>query len=643
MLTVPDLFGRKIPLYFIDYETYYADDFSLRKLTITEYVRDPRFKAHGAAVVDPEGTSFWVTHDDIPAFFASVDWTKNGLGSHHANFDQFITSQIYGVVPAYNVCTMFMSYGEFGSGRSASLQALSTRLGLKGKLEGVLEDTKNIRDLNPEQEKALSVYAIQDIEQTRKAFEIMYFERGYPEREMHVIDLTIRMFTDPVLRIDPKICYAEIEEENIRINNLLNSDLLKNVNLSPKCVNILKTKGIEGIMRSRPCFVELLESRGVRPPMKQRIKNGELLNEYTYALAKTDPELIALSEDPRVSDLVACWTGTKSSLRKRRAERFLSASANGTKPFPIPLIYAGARTNRWSGRGTSVNIQNLPSGRDGRGSRLRQSIIAPDGWRIASPDLSQIELRCGAWLANETELLYDLAHDLDPYSKTASEIYGVPVEKDGVNSQYRHVGKECELSLIYGVGYKKLYNTIQTKYGDKVGTFTEEDAQRATYLYRNKRTGVVAQWELLRQYIPIMAAGEADFEYGPCHIYSDRIKMPSELFIHYQQLHWSYDDKLNQGNWVYKHGKDWVKIYHSKMFENIVQGIARDIIAYHMVEIAREFRILGTVHDEILVLVPENQADEALAWCIDIMRKPPPWCPDLPLNAEGKHARCYSK
>lgn len=644
-IIVKNIYDEDIPLYFLDYETYFSKDFTLKKLTTIEYVRDPRFKAHGAAIIDPWGKEQWVTGKDLPDFFASVDWSKNGLASHHANFDQFITSQIYGVVPAYNVCTMFMSYGEFGSGRSGSLQALSKRLGLVGKQEGVLESTMDIRDLSPEMESTLSEYAIQDVEMCREAFKLMYYSRGYPEQEMHVIDLTIRMFTDPVLQIDSAMCRAEIAEEDLRIQNLLNSDIIKDAKLSSKCLSILQARGIEGLMRSRPCFAELLLSRGIYPPMKNKVKNGEVLaDEFTYAFAKNDIELITLGDDPRVSDLVAVWTGTKSSIRKTRAERFLAASENGTKPFPMPLIYAGARTNRWSGRGTSLNVQNMPSGRDGRGSRLRQSIIAPKGWRIAAPDLSQVELRCSAWIADEKELLHDLANNLDPYSKTASEIYGVTVDKKGPYAHYRHVGKEAELSLSYGVGWKKFYHTIQTKYGNQVGDFTEEDAQRTVDLYRKKRVGILSVWDAFKEYLPMMVADmvKGD-EYKIWRIYKDKILTPSNLYMHYQDLQWKFDKDIRRGNYIYLHGKEYAKIYPQKMYENAIQSMARDIIAHQMVQIAKEFRVLGTVHDEILVLVPEQEADAALEWCLDIMRKPPEWCATLPLDAEGKHSHCYAK
>ena len=646
-LTVVDAHGNTLPVWFIDFETFYdsKNKYSLtaRNMSTVLYVRHPLFKAHGLSYVKPTGESGWVSHDNIQEFFDSIDWTKNAMAAFNTMFDGFIAYEHYNTVPCYYIDVMYMSVGEWGPGERHRLKDVCARLGLAGKLEGELEKTDGVRDLSPQQEAELAPYAIQDSEQTRLAFEQLYFDRGYPEREMHVIDATLRMFCHPILQIDAELCRAEIEAEDIRINNLLQSDIIRDAVLSDSAKAIFMAKGIEGLMRSRDCFAELLRSRGIEPPMKERKKNGIVVEgEYTYAFAKTDEELINLGEDPRVSDLVALWTGTKSTIRKTRAQRFLSVSENGTKPLSVPLRYCGARTNRWAGF-ENINLQNLNSGRDGRGSRLRESIIAPKGYRIAAPDLSQVELRCSAWISDEHELLDDLRNNRDPYSKLASEIYGVPVDKHDNNPHLRHVGKEGELSLGFGVGVTKFFNTIKTKYGQDVGDFSIADATKVVELYRKKRTGITNVWAELKEFIPLMAAKEAKFDYKIFRFQDNRILMPSELRLHYKNLCWHYDKDSKSGSFIYQYKKDWTRIYAAKLYENLIQSMARDIVAYHLVEISKDFRVLSTVHDEILVLVPESEADAALEHCISVMKKPPPWCATLPLDAEGKHNRYYTK
>jgi DNA polymerase bacteriophage-type len=646
-LTVQDLHGNTIPVWVVDFETFYDTkskySLSAKGMTTTLYVRDPRFRAHGLSYTDPDGNSGWVSHNGIQAFFDSIDWTKNAFAAFNTMFDGYIAFEHYNMIPCYYIDIMYMSIGEWGSGERHRLKDVCARLDLEGKIEGELEKTDGIRELSPEQEEALVPYAIRDSEQTREAFELLYFDKGYPEGEMHVIDITLRMFCHPVLEINPALCRAEIEAEDIRINNLLKSDILKDAVLSDNSRAVFMSKGIEGMMRSRDCFAELIRSRGIEPPLKERKKGGVAIKgEYTYAFAKNDEELMSLGEDPRVSDLVALWTGSKSTIRKTRALRFLSVSEDGTKPLSVPLRYCGARTNRWSGF-ELINLQNLNSGRDGRGSRLRESIMAPKGYRIAAPDLSQVELRCSAWVSDELELLDDLRNGRDPYSKLASEIYGVTVDKYGPHSHLRHVGKEGELSLGFGVGVDKFYNTIKTKYGQDVGEFSMEDAIKVVNLYRKKRTGIISVWSDLKEFIPLMAAQEARFDYKIFTFQDNKILMPSNLRLHYKNLSWHYDKESKSGSFIYQYKKEWTRIYAAKLYENLIQSMARDIVAYHLVEIAKLFRVLSTVHDEILVLVPESEADAALAQCIEIMRKPPAWCATLPLDAEGKHNRFYAK
>lgn len=662
-LSIVDLYGRTLPLWFLDFETYYntKEKYSLRNMSTAQYVRDPRFKAHGLSYVDPEWNTGWITHKDLPDFFASIDWKNTAVGAHNASFDKFISSEIYKAVAAYYVCTMSMSRGEFGPGVKASLDALSKRLEQdEEKIQGELEKTDGIRDLSPEQEAALVPYAIRDSRLARKNFEVLYFDRGYPEQELHVIDLTIRAFVDPKLEIDAELCRQEIEDEDRRMAALLNSDLIGQAQLSDPCRKILLSeKGLTGLMRSRPCFAELLRSRGVEPPMKER-KNAQgivIEGEYTYAFAKNDIELITLGEDPRVSDLVATWCGLKSTIRKNKAQRFLDVTHNGTKPFAVPLLYCGGRTHRWSGAGADendrataggYNVQNMSSGRDGGGKRLREAIKAPKGYVVVACDSAQVELRCSAWFAQEQDLLDALRTGGDPYAALASEIFGVPVAKEtkdspGINEPFRFVGKEGELSLQFGVGWKKFFNTVQTKYGFDSSMFSELDAQRTVDLYRAKRKGIVKVWNDLREFIMLMAAKEAGFDYKIFRFENNRVIMPNGLAIWYRDLHWYVDKENNQSGFIYRFKEEWTKIYAAKMYENFIQSIARSVVAEQALVIAQRYKIVLLVHDEVVYLAPGNEAQEALDFGLAAMRVAPSWAPGIPLDAEGKVGPRYLK
>lgn len=707
-LVVQDLHGIERPVFTIDFESFYEDSgqgYSLRNKSINTvmYVRDPRFKAHGCSVIEPDGETYWVTHHQLPNFFSGKSFaawqtdeydfldpdspaldaeallkllptfyqvTKSGKNisaflAHNTAFDGLVASEHYGFIPPYYLDTMSMSRGEWSVNERASLKELCYRLGLKGKLEGHLEKTSGIRDLSWAQELALIPYAIQDSAQTRMAFENLYYERSYPEKELHIIDLTIRAFAAPTLTVNPGLCRAEIEDEDRRIDALLKSDLIRDAQLSEPCAKIVESKGIPGLMRSRPCFAELLRSRGVEPPQKHaKDSKGELKYDenrdpvYTYAFAKNDLELMILGEDPRVSDLVAAWTGLKSTIRKTRAETFLKTTLDGTRPLPIPLRYCGAHTMRWSGE-EGYNPQNLPSGRDGRGSRLREAITAPPGYVLCVVDQSQAEVRVNAWLWGQTDLLELLASGDDPYSALASELYKVEVRKaskhdPGINAHLRPVGKAMELGLGFGMGFERyLDGCLSGSIIGEVVNITKEESLTAVNFYRNKRSKIVEGWGELKRALSLMTAREASKRSAKIRdlleVYDEYIVMPNGLYLHYKSNHVRYNEKKKWWEVVYQTGKDGAGvpsyniIHGAKMDENIVQCLSRIIMSEQALEIARRYRIVLLVHDEVVYLAREEEAEEALAFGIKCLRTPPAWCPDIPLDAEGGIGKSYTK
>jgi DNA polymerase len=261
-----------------------------------------------------------------------------------------------------------------------------------------------------------------------------------------------------------------------------------------------------------------------------------------------------------------------------------------------------------------------------------------------SCDASQIECRVHAWTWGETELLEDFRLDRDPYSKLASEVFGVPVSKKE-NTHLRFVGKTAELSLSFGVGWKKFFHSITTSGQPDCDKFTKEDAIRTVEYYRNKRTGIVSGWKQLAPYMQMMAAKaiKGTMEFKNFRFQNERVYMPNDLAIQYKDFHWRYNKENKSGEYVYRFKDDWVYIYAAKMGQNNTQSIARSIVAEQAVHISKELPIVLLVHDEIVTLAPENEADDALQFMIDTMRKPPSWCSDLPLDAEGKHGKNYAK
>jgi DNA polymerase len=191
--------------------------------------------------------------------------------------------------------------------------------------------------------------------------------------EMRLIDLTIKMFSEPKLELNKGLLVRHLMDVRDKKEKLLASaDVDK-----------------EDLM-SNPKFAELLRQQGIEPPMKISHTTGK----ETFAFAKTDEEFKALLEhdNPIVQVLATARLGNKSTLEETRTENFINIGNRGL--LPVPLKYAGATvSHRWSGV-DGINLQNLP-----RSSPLRNAICAPKGMKLVAADLSNIELRLAYWFA----------------------------------------------------------------------------------------------------------------------------------------------------------------------------------------------------------------------------------------------------
>ncbi|MBV5310910.1 DNA polymerase [Chromatium okenii] len=621
-MKVHNLQGKELEVLALDFETYYDKAFSLRKLTTTEYVRDPRFQVHGCSFIRKENP-FWLSGPSLSCYLNGVDWANTAVLAHNCAFDAFILTQYFGHTPAYYLDTLSMSKGEFGVGCLHRLNDLSERLGNGTKIAGTLESTEGVKELTLELEEQLSLYAMQDVQLLWDNFHKLYFERNYPTAELHIIDLTIRCFVEPKLIVDHDLCRQEIDAEMQKKSQLVALAGVSTTQLS-----------------SNQQFAELLRQRGVEPPRKISLTTGK----STFAFSKTDPDFLALELDERVTTLVQARRAVKSSISETRAHRLI---ANSRPTLPVMLNYCGAITHRWSG-GDKLNLQNIPGGRKGQSDLLRQAIQAPKGWRFCRTDSSQVECRTAAWIAGEEPLLEVFRNNGDPYIELASEIYGYPINKHD-HPEERAVGKAGELSLQFGVGVDKFVKSVQVgQSGPAIPDFSYELGQRAVQIYRAKRTAIVAAWKRLGQILaamPSMGLNDS-ITFGPNGLYrmeADRIMMPNELFIQYPNLQGT-DNGAGRVEFFFNTRDGVNYIYPAMLFQHLVQSTARSIVAAQILAIAREIPdIVMLVHDECDFLVREEDADAAIQFAVNCFRQPPSWCSDLPLDAEGSHSQSYAK
>lgn len=600
----------------IDFETFYSADIGFAKQTTEEYVRDPQFHVIGVAVkVDNEETQ-WAsgTHEELATWLNTFDWAGSIALAHNAMFDGFILNEHFNIRPKFWADTLCMGRAICGVEVSGSLAALTERYGLGAKGTEV-HNFKGYRrtDFQDWELSKYGDYCINDVNLTYALFNKMLAD-GFPKKEMHVINQTVRMFTEPVLELDTTLLTEHLSDVQGR-----KAALLAEVNMDK-----------EDLMSNQK-FAMFLEALGVPAPKKISPTTGK----ETLALAKNDEEFKALAEHPdvRVQALVAARLGTKSTLEETRTQRFIGIASRGK--LPVPIKYYAAHTGRFGGD-DKINLQNLPSRGDNAG-KLKKAIIAPEGYEIIDADSAQIEARVLAWLSGQDDLVQAFANKEDVYKKMASAIYGKP-EAD-ITKDERFVGKTTILGCGYGMGAVKFQGQLKT-FGVEVSL---DEARRIIDIYRRTNPAVTALWKQAQNMLVGMSRAESS-ALGKAGVLSvdgweKAIKLPSGLLMRYNDL--KFEQTENGVEFSYKTRYGRTRIYGGKVIENVCQAIARCIIAEQMLKIGKRYKVVLTVHDAIACVVPEAEVAEAQAYVEECMRWTPDWAAGLPVNCESGHGKAY--
>ena len=613
----------------LDFETYYADNFSLKKLTTEEYIRHPRFEVIGVAMkIDDDPTQWFSgTKQEIKAWLNQVDWANSAVLCHNTQFDGAILAWVFDIVPAYYFDTLCIARAIHGVDAGGSLAALAERyaLGKKG-TEVVNAMGKHRKDFEPEDLERYASYCINDVNLTFKLFSAM-LEDGFPQSELDLIDMTLRMYTQPVLMVDDALLVSRLEEIKQE-----KSELLAGLQERLKCDT---EEDVRKKLASNPQFAAVLTDLGITIPMKTSPTTGK----ETFALAKNDEGFIALKEheDPFIQQLCSVRLGTKSTLEESRIERFIHIGARNRGRLPIPLKYYGAHTGRWAGS-DSVNFQNLPS-RDKKKKTLKNSVMAPPGHMVINCDSSQIEARVLAWLAGQDDVTKQFAKGEDVYSIFATKIYKKPISK--ANPVERFVGKTCILGLGYGTGAKKLQHTLKTQ--PPGADLPEEECKRIVDLYRAENDKITGLWKECDNALEDMMSWShkknsySIGEHGVLFISEHGICLPNGLYIRYKNLR-NEDNKV-----TYDSRKGPVSIWGGAMVENVVQALARIIVGEQMLKIKERYRPVLTVHDAAVIVVPKNELNEGLEFITQVMSTPPTWAKGLPVACEAKYGESYGE
>ena len=615
----------------LDFETYYSREFSLTKLTTEEYVRSPEFEVIGVSVQVDSNEPVWFsgTRKETKEFLQTFDFGNNLALAHNAMFDAAILGWHFDIRPKGWLDTLSMARALHGTEVGGSLAVLAKHYGLGVKGDEVINAMgKRRADFTPEELARYGDYCRNDVALTWALFKVMSEE--FPQVELRLIDLTIRMFSEPVLQLWQGLLlgyYKQVVKAK--------QDLLGTV-----------TADKEQLM-SNPKLATMLRDMGVEPPMKISPTTGK----ETYAFAKNDEEFKALLQHPshKVQAIAAARLGVKSTLEETRTQRFIDISSRG--PMPVPLRYYAAHTGRWGGD-DKLNLQNLP-----RKSGLKSAIIPPSGYVILDADSSQIEARTLAWLAEQEDLVeffelnnQEIAEGVpkalmkyDPYKIMAAAIYGKAVQD--ITDDERFVGKQTVLGCGYGMGAKKFQAQLKT-YNVNMD---EAECQRIIDVYRETYPKIPEFWKRAQKILDSVIGDNADY-FGRGNILcvegKKGILLPNGLHMKYPNLRKREDPESGKTEYVYdtKKGKTVVpnRIYGGKVVENVCQALARIAIGEQMLMVAKKYRVVMTVHDAIACIAPEHEAKRAQEYVELCMRMRPQWAPDLPLNCESGYGKSYA-
>jgi len=661
--------------YCMDFETYWdKDEYTLSDMGVISYVRDPRFRllCAGMCTVDGVGGAgrtighgpieVWDANPGVSDPLPLPPLSRDNLLCHNVMFDGFVLAERLGRVPRLYIDTWAMAqWAGLGQLGPTSLKALGQRFGMtKGTGTVVSSGKRRKEDFTEQEWRDFRKYCANDVEMTARIFNEL---KPYVTRDAFLFtDITTRMYTRPRLVLDmPGLReYARFlkEESGRRM-----AETMAEHGFSDR-------EAFRKALRSKARFAEMLRRLGVEPPMKTSPTTGK----EDYAFAKTDPGFQELleHEDEVVRMLAEARVGEASSIERTRCDRLLEVGADG-RPVPVGLAVFGARTGRYAagsgdrGRGDRLNFQNL--GKRSGNVRLRRCIRAPIGYKIVACDSAQIEARMLAWVAGQDDLVSQFREGQDPYAilaatftpgKTWQEIRAGAKAHDEAMYKARQAAKTAILSAGYGVGATKFADTLWVKEKVRFGedrTAHDAEALKVHRKYRMMNARIVDFWRLCESVLRRLVqprCGVTSFG-GPSGelVKAGRIRIPGEGWP-VPGLRFPCGWKTLYPGLRFVDGEFWydaysrgrkveTRLYGGKVCENVIQGLSMHVLMWQACRMREAgLQLAGNVHDCWFCVVPEAEAEDALATMVRIMSTVPPWAEGFPVSAEGEIGEDYT-
>lgn len=642
----------------IDLETY--SDIDIGKCGAYRYVDSPNFEIlllayayddEPVTVIDVEQREGWPTQvlDDI----LSPDITKV---AHNAAFERICLSKFLNTKldPKAWHCTMVhaLSLGFPASladvGKALNLGEDKQKMAVGKRLITYFckpckptmangQRTRNYPHHDPEKWNLFKEYNRQDVVTEQAIYDkLMKFPLPESERILYCLDQSINDYgigVDTDL-MDKVIGYSKEYEAALR----------------KECGALTGGINVHSIVQLKQWLTEQ-EGRQIDSLTKDDV--DQLLN---LDLKPESKRILELRQE----------TG-KTSVKKYEAfERSICSDGRIHGAFQF---YGAGRTGRWAGR--LIQPQNFPrnafedialarqmvkskqwdeiemlygSMNDVFSTLIRTLIVPPQGMTFAIADYSAIEARVVAWMADEKWRQDVFANGGDIYCMSATQMFGVPVEKHGQNSHLRKKGKVAELACGYGGGV----GALRKMGGEQMG-LTEKEMDDIVRKWRRSSPHVVKLWrelgdaaiEAIDTRLRVKCRHGVSFKYSKGILF---MQLPSGRSLAYVQPRFDGRELtymgMNQTTRKWERTKTW----GGKLTENLIQAIARDCLAESMTKIQKAgYHIVMHVHDEVIVEVPAENAEGHLKRIEDLMGEPIEWAPGLLLTADGFTSEYYRK
>ena len=656
--------GYPTDVVIIDYETYFNGDYSLSKMSTVEYVKDKRFECLGVAVYESrENITRWYTNAETAIkALQSVYGARFNLCTivaHNSRFDLSVLQHMHDIIPVFHLDTVSVArsvHPQF----SAKLADLAKFYGLAPKgdtmnFKGATRLFRTVRQggrgkkkdemvvlprMTAEMEVQLGEYAMHDVNLEWEIFTRMMPKFSRPELEIRVQQHTTEQFLDAIIVVDID------RAERIRKDMLHETTKACQKSGHP-------SKDISGNHSFRRLLAAALAEVGEKVPLKEG-KLGPI-----PALAATDPdretllnhhhEPVRLLMEARIA--IRSWP----SKAKRVNNIIKQARANDGK-LGIPLHYCGAHTGRWSGA-EAINLQNLGTRGHPLDSEVRNVLLPPDNHVLIVADQASVEARGTAWLAGQDDLLAIFREGRDVYCEFASNIFPFTVRKPRSSdpapvAKKLKAARACGKVGVLGGGYGMGPHKCQTFANGFGLSLTFADATEIINTYRTTYPKIVQFWhDIYDGFLWTHRTGR-ESTVGPITIYQDVypesvdvvMVLPSGRELRYANVGEQIGDRGPELICYSPKKKTWSKIYGGYLTENLVQALCRDTLAETIIALEEYgIRVPLTVHDEVVCVVPEDDASDAMEYVLRVMRRSPDWASDLPLDAEAQIMTCYGK